>query len=200
MSLRQEQTNRPQLNRNRLKAMQHPLRARVLRLLVERGVQSPAEISRALGADVSDVAYHVRQLVKFDCAELVTTRPVRGTTEHFYRATERHLIEGDEWDELDPMIAEDLVCDFMQKIVDDFNSSRKAGIVGSDQYFHITRTPIILDKEGFLKGMQAFERCRLEIASIEKESAKRLAESGETPVPASSSLVYIKVPGRTLQQ
>ena len=120
--------------RNRLKAMEHPLRARVLRLLVEGGVQSPSQLARKLTEDVKEVSYHLRQLEKLDCAELVETRPVRGVVQHFYRATERHLINGDEWEELDPLIAEDFVCDFMQSIVGDFKDSHQAGIVGSDQH------------------------------------------------------------------
>jgi len=198
-SATQRAARRKRDKRHRLKAMEHPLRARLLRLLVERGVQSPAELARALGAELSDVSYHVRRLEELDCAELVTTRPVRGAVEHFYRATERHLIDADEWEELDSMMAGELVCDFMQKIVDDFVDSRQAGIVGSDRHFHITRTPLILDEVGFQKGMEAFERCRLEMADIEAESSRRLAASGGTPVPVSSGLAYFKVPRRSLQ-
>ncbi len=60
----------------------------------------------------------MRRLEELQCAELVSTRAVRGAVEHFYRATERHLIDTDEWDQLDPMTAEDLVCGFVQRILD----------------------------------------------------------------------------------
>lgn len=183
---------------NRIDAMSHPLRARVLRTLVERGVMSPAELTRALGADLSDVSYHVRRLEELECVELVSTRPVRGALEHFYRATERHLIDTDEWEQLDPITAEGLVCGYIQRILDDFVASRKAGIVGFDRWFHITRTPLILDKEGFLEGMDILETARLQMAEVERKSAERRAESGEPGVPTSSSLVYFKVPRRAL--
>ncbi|HET8814426.1 MAG TPA: helix-turn-helix domain-containing protein [Solirubrobacterales bacterium] len=196
----QHAKQRERTTRNRLKAMSHPLRARILRLLVERGIQSPAELARALGADLSDVSYHTRRLEELECVELVKTQPVRGAIEHFYRATELHLIDTSEWEELDPMMAGDLVCDFIQKILDDFVASRKAGIVGSDKHFHITRTPLILDEEGFQEGMEAFERCRLEMAEIEARSAERLADSGGTVVPTSSGLAYFKVPRNSLKR
>jgi DNA-binding transcriptional ArsR family regulator len=185
--------------RNRLKAMEHPLRARLLSLLVEHGVQSPTELARALGAELSDVSYHVRRLKELDCAELVSTRPVRGAVEHFYRATEPHLIDGAEWEELDQMMAGELVCEFMQNIVDDFVDSRRAGIVGSDRHFHITRTPLTLDEQGFQKGIEAFERFRLDMWAIEAESSQRLAAYEGTPISVSSSLVYFKVPRKSLQ-
>jgi DNA-binding transcriptional ArsR family regulator len=192
-------SRRERARQNRLKAMSHPLRARILRLLVERGTASPAELARALGAHLSDVSYHVRRLEKLQCAELVRTGQVRGAVEHFYRALELHLIDSDEWEQLDPMMADDLVCDFMQKIVDDFVASRKADIVGSDQHFHITRTPLILDEEGFQKGMEAYERCRLEMSEIEAESSERRAVSGAAGIPVSSGFAYFKMPRKALR-
>lgn len=77
---------------NRIKAMSHPMRAAILRILAER-TASPAEMARELREELSNVSYHAKQLVKFECAELVETRVVRGALEHFYRATEQPLIE-----------------------------------------------------------------------------------------------------------
>lgn len=183
---------------NRIKAMQHPLRARILRTLVENEVMSPAELARVLGAQLSDVSYHVRRLEELDCAELVRTRPVRGAVEHFYRPTERHLIDTDEWEQLDPITAEDLVCGYVQRILDDFVDSRKAEIVGYDSDFHITRTPQLLDPKGFEEGMESAERHRLEMSEIEKRSAERRAKEGTPTVPVSSSVLLFKVPRRSL--
>jgi len=158
--------------------MTHPLRAQILRLLVERGVSSPSELARALGEDLRNVSYHTRRLEELGCAEEVETRPVRGTVQHFYRAIERHLIDTHEWDQLDPIVAEDMVCGNMQLIVDDFVASKKAAIVGSDKNFHLTRTPMNLDAEGYEEGMAVFERCRLEMSEVERRSAERREDSG----------------------
>ena len=95
-------TQRRKATENRIKAMSHPLRASILRTLTER-TASPAEMARELEEELSNVSYHTKQLVEFECAELVSTRPVRGALEHFYRATERHLIDTEEWEELDPV-------------------------------------------------------------------------------------------------
>src|SRR3954449_7455169 len=120
---------------NRIKAMNHPLRASLLRILVER-TSSPAEMARELDEDLSNVSYHTKQLVELDCAELVSTRPVRGALEHFYRATERSVIDREDWDELDPIMAESLIHEMMQKLLDDFVISARAKLVGSDADFH----------------------------------------------------------------
>lgn len=188
-------TQRRKATENRIKAMSHPLRAAILRTLVER-TASPAEMARELDEELSNVSYHTKQLVEFECAELVSTRPVRGALEHFYRATERHLIDTEEWDELDPVIAEDLVCEFMQKILDDFVSSARAGIIGSNENFHLTRTPLVLDEQGMQEALEAHERARLEILEIEARSAARMVDSGEKGSNVSSSQGCFAMPER----
>ena len=178
---------------NRIKAMSHPVRAAVLRILAER-TASPAEMARVLDEELSNVSYHTKQLVEFECAELVSTRPVRGALEHFYRATERHLIDTDDWESLDPIMAEDLVCEFMQKILDDFVASARAQLIGADKDFHLTRTPLVLDEDGLQEALEAHERARLEILEIEARSAQRIAESGRQGVNVSSSHGCFKMP------
>lgn len=178
---------------NRIKAMGHPLRSAILRILADR-TASPAEMARELDEELSNVSYHTKQLVTLECAELVSTRPVRGALEHFYRATERHLIDTEEWEELDPLVAEGLVCEFMQKILDDFVASRRAGIVGSDENFHLTRTPLVLDETGREEAMAAHERTRLELLEIEARSAARLVKSKQEGTPFSSSQGLFEMP------
>jgi DNA-binding transcriptional ArsR family regulator len=161
-------TQQRKASENRIKAMSHPLRASILRMLSER-TASPAEMARELDEELSNVSYHTKQLVEFECAELVSTRPVRGALEHFYRATERHLIDTGEWEGLDPVVAEDLVCEFMQKILDD---------------------------QGMQEALEAHERARLEIAEIQARSAARIADSGEKGVSVSTSQGCFGLPER----
>jgi DNA-binding transcriptional ArsR family regulator len=186
-------TQRRKATENRIKAMSHPLRAAVLRVLTER-TASPAEMARELDEELSNVSYHTKQLVEFECAELVSTRPVRGALEHFYRATERHLIDTEDWEELDPLVAEDLVCEFMQRILDDFVASVRAGIIGSDENFHLTRTLIVLDEQGMKEALEAHERARLEIVEIASRSATRMVESGEQGTNVSTSQGCFELP------
>jgi len=186
-------TQRRKATENRIKAMSHPLRAEVLRILSER-TASPAEMARELDEELSNVSYHTKQLVEFECAELVSTRPVRGALEHFYRATERHLIDTEEWEELDPVMAENLLCEIVQKMLDDFVASARAQAIGSDEHFHLTRTRLLLDEEGMREALDAHERARLEILEIQSRSAQRMVESGEQGIHASTSQGCFRMP------
>lgn len=184
----------------RLIAMSHPLRARILRLLVERGILSPAELSRELQADLRGVSYHVRRLEELQCVELVETRPVRGALEHFYRATERPMIDTDEFEEIDPIMVEDLVLHTFQRMIDDFVASREAKMVGFDRHLHLSRTPLIVDEEGFEEAMETYEKCRLEMSEIERRSAQRRSSSGAPGIPVCASLSFYKVPPSSLDR
>ncbi|HET7588579.1 MAG TPA: hypothetical protein VFK14_00115 [Solirubrobacterales bacterium] len=190
-------TQRRETARKRLKAMSHPLRAEALRLMRDRGTISPAAAARELCAEVDDVAYHVRKLVEYGCAELAGTRQVRGATEHFYRATEQHLLQLEEWEALakdQPMAAEALVDEFMQHILDDYTASRGEQIVGRDEEFHITRTPLALDQEGLEEALTASEEHRERMASIAAKSAERRAQTGEEEIRTSSCVLFFKLP------
>jgi DNA-binding transcriptional ArsR family regulator len=186
-------TQRRKASENRIKAMSHPLRASLLRILAER-IASPAEMARELDEELSNVSYHTKQLVEFECAELVSTRPVRGALEHFYRGTERHLIDVEEWDELDPLVAEGILCEIMQQMLDNFVTSARAGVIGADDKFHLTRTPLVLDEEGMKEALEAHERARTEILEVEARSAARLVKSGEKGTNVSSSQGCFKMP------
>jgi len=190
---------RRQATHNRLKAMQHPLRAEVFRLIRETPAAiSPAEVARELEADIPTVSYHVRKLAEYDCVEEVENRPVRGVVEHFYRATDSHLIDIEEWAELveqDPEVAEVLTDEFMQTIVDDFTASRRASIVGTDEKFWICRVPHVLDEVGLDEALEAANIYEAKMAEIAARSAARL-ESDDPGIPVSSSIVLFKMPQR----
>jgi len=177
---------------NRMKAMSHPLRSAVYGLIAE-GPKSPTQISRLVGdEDVPKVSYHCKKLVEYGCAELVGTRPVRGATEHFYRALDRHAVEDGEWMELvenDPTAAIRLVGEFVQPIIDDFTEAARNGEVGKDENFHITRTPVALDAAGIAEGMKIFAEAREAMHGV----LERVAARGGETVSYSSSLAFFRV-------
>jgi predicted transcriptional regulator len=188
---------RRQATQNRLKAMQHPLRAEAFGLIRARGPISPAEVARELEADIPTISYHVRKLAEYNCVEEVENRPVRGVVEHFYRATEIPEIDTEEWAELaeqDVEAAEVLTEEFMQNIVDDFTASRRKGIVGRDNEFWISRTPHILDQEGIEEALKAAEAYQAAMVDIAARSAARRVESEDPGIPVSSSIAFFKMP------
>jgi DNA-binding MarR family transcriptional regulator len=181
---------------DRAKAMQHPLRRDVLLCFTEHEELSPSEIAEKLDEDVDQVSYHVKRLEKLGCVELVREEKVRGAVKHYYRNIERHLIDTDEWEDIDPLRKDELLVSFFQPFVDDFNRGASSGTLGGDEKFHITRTPMRgIDLEGFDDLLALKESTRLKALEIQAESAARRAKSGEPPICVSSTLSCFKVPG-----
>jgi hypothetical protein len=109
------------------------------------------------------------------------------------------MIDTEAWGELaelDPEMAEFLVDEFMQCIVDDYSDSRQAGIVGLDEEFYILRTPIVLDPKGIREALKASEKYEAEMMRIVDRSTERRLQAGTDEVPVSFSIVWFKMPKR----
>ncbi len=186
-------TDRRTAAQNRLVAMSHPLRAQVLNVLNER-VASPKEIADQLEEPIPNVSHHAKRLVQLGCAELVDKRQVRGAIEHFYRATEQTFVDAEQWNELDPLVAENFVCAIMQAGLDDFVSSVKAKMIGSDERFELSRTRLLLDEQGMTEALEIQERARQEITEAQARAADRIANSGGDGMHVTSWLGCFEVP------
>src|SRR3954464_4703198 len=80
---------RPEATLAETRALAHPLRLRIIRLLYDRSLTN-RELARALGENPATVLHHVRTLLRtnFIAAEPERRGP-RGTTEKPYRSTGR---------------------------------------------------------------------------------------------------------------
>ncbi len=67
-----------------LLALRHPLRREILREMAGKKAISPRELASALHQPLSNVSYHVRVLADCAAVSLVSTKPVRGSMQHFY--------------------------------------------------------------------------------------------------------------------
>src|ERR687897_3669603 len=107
------------------KALSHPMRARILRILDER-VASPNEISEMIDERLPNVSYHVRALQELGCIELVSTAQRRGAIEHYYRALARPFFSDRDWKRL-PRSGRQAVSDvILQMVWEDASGAMKA--------------------------------------------------------------------------
>jgi hypothetical protein len=169
----------------------------MLRFLLDVGPSSPAVMGRRFGVNTAMAAYHATKLVEYDCAELVEERKVRNITEHIYRATDRHLVESRDWHNVSQLFADSLLSEITQFIVDDIAASLNARMLGSDDRFHLCRTPVSLDAEGRDEVLEILERTRGEVSEAQARAAVRMSQSGEEPHAFSSSALFFETPGFT---
>lgn len=79
-----------------LRALNHPLRRRILRTLVD-GKESASSLSKKLRVNLGLISYHLNQVLNKECevVELVEMVPRRGAVEKIYRLKFQALTEGD---------------------------------------------------------------------------------------------------------
>src|SRR4051812_29036343 len=81
--------NDQEATQNLLVVLRHPMRREVLaRLIQGKQPESPRQMAEALRTPLSNVSYHVRVMAQHKVLTLVDTRPVRGSLQHFYEASE----------------------------------------------------------------------------------------------------------------
>jgi DNA-binding transcriptional ArsR family regulator len=175
------------------KAFAHPLRVQILIILNER-VASPNLLAQELDQSLNLVAYHVRVLEKYDCIELVDTKQRRGATEHFYRATRRQFLSDSEWARMPESLRPGLSGAMLKSMFDDIEEAVKAGTFDEKEDRHLTRTPLVVDKEGWSAVNELLLETYDKALEIQAQSQARLAESGEEGMNTKMDMLHFLSP------
>ncbi|MBS1845234.1 MAG: winged helix-turn-helix transcriptional regulator [Actinobacteria bacterium] len=158
--------------------LSHTLRRRIWDSISERPV-SPRELADELKVPVNDVAYHVRVLRGLGVIELAGTRPVRGATQHFYRAVRRpHLTD----DEVAAMSREDSLANAVQ--VFRFQFADAAGSIEAEKLVerpehYLFRLPANLDEEGWQEFHTIFAEAAERLYQAEARCVERRSKTEE---------------------
>lgn len=79
------------------RALQHPVRVRILDHLREHDIASPKQLSDAWGIRLNVLSYHCRVLEALGFVKVVRRIPRRGAIEHRYALVPDALGEDDLW-------------------------------------------------------------------------------------------------------
>jgi DNA-binding transcriptional ArsR family regulator len=174
------------------KVFAHPLRAKLLQLLIE-SPDSPNGLAAKLDEPLANVAYHVRELARYECIELVDTKQRRGATEHFYRAVSRPDIRTPEWARLGISERRAHSRFGVQLILADVIAAESANTFDSRVDRHLSRSPGDLDQEGWDKISRACDDFMEVVLETQEESANRIAAAPDTEtVPAIATLMFFE--------
>lgn len=177
------------------KALSHQTRVAILTLLVERGeAVSPIEMSRILRQHVGEISHHCKQLVKYECAEEVATRQVRGATEHFYIATRPPIMTREDWELLAPPVKNALSGIAFKMIAKDAVEAIEEGTMDSLDERVLVRYPMMLDGPGFSEMHDIMERALEEAQGVQARSKERLEASAEQPMRVAASMMCFEMP------
>jgi hypothetical protein len=175
------------------KAFAHPLRVQILIILNER-VASPNLLSQELDQSLNLVAYHVRVLEKYDCIELVDTKQRRGATEHFYRATRRQFLSDSELARLPDSLRPGLAGAILKSVFDDIGEASKTGTLDEVDDVHISRTPMVVDNQGWSEVSELLAGTLDRVLEIQTEASERLATGKEPSILSKVQLLHFRSP------
>ncbi|HET9153433.1 MAG TPA: winged helix-turn-helix domain-containing protein [Solirubrobacterales bacterium] len=176
-----------------VKGLSHPVRTECLTLLTER-VASPRELSELLSHDLSNVSYHVRVLKELGLIELVGEESVRGAVAHFYKAVERPLLSPSEWEQMPQELRKAFSSHNWDVLLKDVTEAIEKGTFDSRSDRHLTRTPLLLDSEGFERLSQLMDELLEAVLSEQAAAAARMNESGEKPLHAVAATALFTKP------
>jgi len=176
------------------KAFAHPLRVQILTVLNEK-VASPNMLAQQLGESLNLVAYHVRVLEKYDCIELVDTKQRRGATEHFYRAIRRQFLSDEQWAKMPASLRPGVAGAVFTAVFEDIEAAAKAGTLEDVDDIHLSRTPMVLDPQGWSEVSATLKSTLDRLLAIQSESSERIAATGEPGQVAKVHLMHFRSPG-----
>jgi len=158
-----------------VRALAHPLRARVLGILEERRA-SPRELADELNAPLGTVSYHVRTLAKLKLIKLVKKTPRRGAIEHHYEAVGVARVSDAVWEETPVVVKSAMVQSAVGEVGRSVNEAAALG--GFDHpKAHLTRGRLTLDEPGWDELASALMELVGQAERIQSESAQRLHQA-----------------------
>jgi DNA-binding transcriptional ArsR family regulator len=158
-----------------VRAIAHPLRARILGILQERRA-SPKELAAEFGMPLANVAYHVRILSDLKLIRLVKKTPRRGAIEHHYEAIAGAEVNDSAWGATPSVVRDKLLSaalDEVGRTVSDAAAS--GGFARTDT--HLTRTRLVLDDQGWRELGQMLMDVLHRADELQRASAERLKEA-----------------------
>jgi predicted ArsR family transcriptional regulator len=172
---------------NRVEAHLHHLRRQILSCLTHMGPSSPSRLAKVLDERTNDVNYHMKRLVELGCAELVEVEtfedrpPVK-----IYRATERYLVETQDWDGLPQSVKEGSTGETGQLFIDDMVAAIKARTLGVHPHHALIQQRLAVDQQGLEEAVEIAEDAMQRFEDLQVRVLDRL--SGETPTITMSAL------------
>jgi DNA-binding transcriptional ArsR family regulator len=176
-----------------VRALAHPLRVRLLTLLNQQ-VASPSELAQLVHEPLGRVAYHVRLLADLGAVELVETKPRRGAVEHYYRALMRPWFREADWEQLPASLRSSISAALLRQIWEEMAESVQNDSFDGRKDRHLSRTPLVLDDEGFRALGALMDQLLEQALELQAESAQRIAQGGTPGDGAASRLVMMHYP------
>jgi DNA-binding transcriptional ArsR family regulator len=176
---------RETIDQNLVKALGHPMRVRILEALQGR-TASPTELAREFRESLGVVSYHTNALLEVDCIEQVSTRPKRGTIEHFYTARPRSFIGHQDWRRAPLSVRAGVTSEALRTFAAKIGAAIDADTIDRREDTTLNWMPITVDEQGWRETAEILDRALRELQTVAATSRARLG--GEAGIPVVTGL------------
>jgi DNA-binding transcriptional ArsR family regulator len=179
------------------KAFAHPVRVQIMAILTER-VASPKELAEEIGESIKNISYHIEVLVRLNCIELKSAEAAGGgrVVEHFYRALQRPYIDAAAWERLNERQKYGVTGTIMRLVSEDIADAMEKGTFNDPDDNHISRTPMVVDKEGWDEVAAHLDRSAEGLLDIQAKVAGRLGSGEQPTMPIKVEIIHFRSPKR----
>jgi DNA-binding transcriptional ArsR family regulator len=195
------------------KALSHPMRAEILSYLSDHQIASPVEMDRAgLGRTgkagrerppqkdtnnkrkLSNISYHVRILEGMGLIKVVDTRQVRGSTEHFYEAVTKMLLDYEDWKKLPKGTQARISISAIQETIDRASKALTAGTIDSYDERNIINLGLRLDEDRFKQASYRMHEMMEWLQDLHREAVAEVGGEEARLIPVTASLLLYESP------
>ena len=162
-----------EIDQQLVRALAHPLRVEILRLL-EEGPSGPKRLADRMGEKLSNVSYHTRVLHELGCIELLETIPQRGAVEHIYRLAPQGAIGSGTWKDLPPALRTHYAGSALALFTSRAVEALVAGTLESREGSGVTWLPVNVDEQGWKELRRLLGSVEQRFRDVAAKSAERL--------------------------
>lgn len=175
-----------------------PLRERIVTELYMREMSPSGFHAEFGGGSVPRVDRHFKRLAEHGWLAFVRSESGghrRGSTEHFYRATELAVLDNETWSQLPHSVKAAFSRENFAHLAELVQEALQAGTFDARPDRHLSCSPLLLDRLGWKRVVTAVDAL-FESLFAEQAEAKLRIDAGEEPILATVALAAFESPGR----
>jgi DNA-binding transcriptional ArsR family regulator len=177
-----------------VKALGHPLRAKLLFTLNDHPGKSAQEIAEKMGEPVRKVRHHLSELRKAGLIEAAEQKSRRGVAEQFYRVATAPMVEDAEFAKLSSTEKLRIITQALKRCYEVATQALIAGTFYARTDTGLVTVQAALDSQGWREFVEAHRRAFAEVERVKAESSERLRGGNEEPIGAASTLMWFEMP------
>ena len=170
-----------------------------LRILAEVSVKplSPSQFVEEFGGELTQVSRCFRQLAEWGYVEIVEERPDRrrgAAVEHVYRAIRRAYFGPSAWEDVPPDERTSASLSVLDAYQERIRAAIEVGTFDQELDRHLSWDAVALDRSAWTEVGAQLDTVLDSLADYEIASNRRLAASGEEPIPTTVGLAAFRSP------